>query len=104
MADPYQQDDDECYTGFLGEEEENKHFFKAFEQVGKTIRDVGFCKPNGTRTKPRETNADEYDASAEADDSTHKAKTVTFDDNGKIEGRIVSFGSSIAQRFSMIIP
>ena len=79
MADPY-QDENEDDTEYFGVQEK-KPFFQAFQQVGQTIRDGGFCSPNGKSPKTR-ASADNV---PDSEDSAHKVKTVTFSDHGKFQ-------------------
>mmetsp|Transcript_8291 Transcript_8291/g.12567 ORF Transcript_8291/g.12567 Transcript_8291/m.12567 type:complete len:229 (+) Transcript_8291:72-758(+) len=96
MADPY-EDDDEVDTEFFGAQEK-KPFLKAFQQVGQSIREGGFCSPtNGKspKTKTREMSFDTETTSAadnvsDSDDYAHKVKTVTFSEKIEVEPLIIN--------------
>ena len=85
MADPYAVDSDEEVEDLLGAKEDANHILNAFQHVGKTIREGGFCSPRKDSSKDVQPTMNDTVVDS-SDDSSHERanKSVTFDDNSKL--------------------
>lgn len=85
MADPYAVDSDEEVEDLLGPKEDVNHILNAFQHVGKTIREGGFCSPTKDSSKDVQPTMNDTVVDS-SDDSSHERanKSVTFDDNSKL--------------------